>query len=652
MNIEGSILASVLQPVIAADGSGQSLIDNGPSTGGFADALRGQLASLGEANAKGTLPPGQYVAPVALQPANPPARFAEFSDLPGDRQYDAAALPPLPEPIDQALTQPEAVDVDLPANAAFQNGRTSAQSTAGETGAGAAGQAADPKAALEAVTDSLSYGAKGNAESAPLLAPEHPVERYSLERQSVAEHSVKSAVAMTATTVKTAGASKGSDSEVLPAVPALAPSLRHPDSEKIPLAQAADTGAGGDDASAREMPLVEAVELRPQTVETPADRQSIRQDGGQKPEDSDRDGPAYPEFTPNPQSPVQSAKNGPSNIESGEDAGNKPNQRAVLPETVEQLPRQKIDRADSTVHAGNEKRKAQDSDKDTDDPAQAIPSMTVLTATPVPPQPVSAAAGEEKSFDDFVNEDAGRKISSQPFIKPLFEELKPNGAGTQAAPEDASKQEGEFGRVVKEFQFPNVDPPEKSPPSNDAHSNEAGLSAPDTDNVPPRGMVEVAQSHRQPSENRADMPAMTKPMQHPDWNKDLGERILWMNHKELSAAEIKLNPEHLGPISVRIEMQNDQATIAFTAQHAAVREVLEASIPKLREMMNEQQLNLTDVNISQNTSSGQQQQQSSSQQSPKHFEAGVQPAGSMAEAGEEPESGGTVVNKGLLNIYA
>jgi hypothetical protein len=604
MNIEGSKLASVLQPV-AAEGSGQSLIDNGSSTRGFADALRGQLASLGEAKAKGTLPPGQYVAPVALQQANPRARLAEFSELPSDRQSDATTLPLLPEPIDQALTQPEAVDLGLPANAAFQNSRTSAQPTAGDAGTGAADQAADTKAALEAVTDSLSYSAKGNAEGASLPTAEHPAGQYPGERQSVAEHSVKPA-----------DISKDSDSEVVPTV-----------------------------ASAQEMSLVEAIEFRPQTGETPAERQGTRPEWVQTPEGSNRGGLVHP------QNPVQPAKNGPSSLESGGNAGNKPNESALLPETIE-LSRQKIDQANSTVHADGAKKKEQELDKDTDEPAQTIPSMTALTSTSVPPQPMSPAVGEEKGIDDFGNEEAGRKISPQSFIKPLFEELKSNGVGAQALSEDASKQDGAFGRIVKEFQFPNVDIPEKSLSSNDANSNEAGLSIPDTDNASLRGMAEVVQSNRQPSENRTDTPAMTKPLHHPDWNKDLGERILWMNNKELSAAEIKLNPEHLGPISVRIEMQNDQATIAFTAQHAAVREVLEASIPKLREMMSEQQLNLTDVNISQNTSSGQQQQQSSFQQSPKHFEGGGHLAGSMAEAGEEPESGGAVVNKGLLNIYA
>jgi hypothetical protein len=658
MNIEGSKLASVLQPGIAVEGSGQALIDNGPSAGGFADALMGQLASLGEAKVKGTLPAGPQVTPAEPQQAGQPFRLAEFSGMPGDRQYEASTMPmpPLPESTDKTLTQPEAVESRWPANAAFQKSQASAPQTAGETDRRPAGPAADTKAALEAVTDSLNYRATGNTENASPPPAEYPIERYSGERQYIAEHSVKLPAASEATVLRTDEASKGDASEALPAVVVLTPSLRHShsDSEKTSSVRPTDTKSAADDSSDQEIPLVAAIALRPQTVEAASERQDIRPDEGQEFEGSAREDSPDPEFSSiPPQNPFQAGKVGLASAESGENVDHKSNEKAVLSEAIEP-PRQKIDQAGSTVREESAKKKNPDLDKDTADPAPLIPSLAALASTPIPPQPAPPPLGTEKGFDDVANEEAAHKISPQPFIKPLFEEVKSNGAAVTAAPEDDTKQAGGFGQIIKEFQFPNVGSTEKSPPPKDASSNEAGLSVPDAANGPPRGMAELVQANRQPFENRADIPAMTKPLLHPDWNKDLGERILWMNSKELSAAEIRLNPEHLGPISVRIEMRNDQATIAFTAQHAAVRDVLEASLPKLREMMSDQQFNLADVNISQNASSGQhqQQQQSSFQQSPKHFEAGVQRTGSMAEAAEEPENGSVTVNKGLLNIYA
>jgi len=166
-----------------------------------------------------------------------------------------------------------------------------------------------------------------------------------------------------------------------------------------------------------------------------------------------------------------------------------------------------------------------------------------------------------------------------------------------------------------------------------------------------RGLSDMGQLNRHTADAKVEVPAMVKPFAHPDWNKELGERIIWMNNKSIPAAEIKLNPQHLGPISVRIDVNQDQATISFAAQHSTVREALEASIPRLRDMMNAQQLNLIDVNVSQHFSSdqGRSQPQNFAQTGPG---ATLDNADISAEAMEEVDNGRALVSKGLLSIYA
>jgi len=169
------------------------------------------------------------------------------------------------------------------------------------------------------------------------------------------------------------------------------------------------------------------------------------------------------------------------------------------------------------------------------------------------------------------------------------------------------------------------------------------------------GVDAAAQLNRPAAENKADVPAITKPLSHPEWNKDLGDRVVWMSNKSIPSAEIRLNPQHLGPISVRVNVTDDQASVVFTAQHAAVRETLEASIPKLREMMSAQNLNLADVNVSQGPTSD--QGRSQSQNSAQSFADGQRQGAEAAVDGlddveQEIESGRAVVSKGLLSIYA
>lgn len=163
------------------------------------------------------------------------------------------------------------------------------------------------------------------------------------------------------------------------------------------------------------------------------------------------------------------------------------------------------------------------------------------------------------------------------------------------------------------------------------------------------------------ADSKIELPAMTKFVGHPDWNQDLGERVVWMNNKSISFAELKLNPQHLGPVSIRIDMSQDQASIAFTAQNAAVKEAIEAALPKLREMLGAQQLNLAEVNVSQNSTSDQgkssgfdqaAQQQNEGQQK-NRFGADVFSANEdSAQLIEELDSTRTAVNKGLLSLFA
>jgi len=156
-----------------------------------------------------------------------------------------------------------------------------------------------------------------------------------------------------------------------------------------------------------------------------------------------------------------------------------------------------------------------------------------------------------------------------------------------------------------------------------------------------------------PADVKTEVPALTRPLSHPEWNKDLGERIVWMNNRALPAAEINLNPQHLGPVSVRIDMNQDQASIVFTAQHAAVREAIEASLPKLREMLGEQQLNLVNVSIAQHGGSEQKQAQSQSQAQPQYVnQTNGEVAADGGDGNSVVEGERVVVSNGLLNTYA
>ena len=101
--------------------------------------------------------------------------------------------------------------------------------------------------------------------------------------------------------------------------------------------------------------------------------------------------------------------------------------------------------------------------------------------------------------------------------------------------------------------------------------------------------------------------ALQTPLGQADWDQALGERIQWLASQKIQGAQVRLNPSNLGPMEVRIQVQNDQATVHFSSQHAVVRDALEAALPRLRDMFEASGVELVDVDISGGSGTGQQQ---------------------------------------------
>jgi flagellar hook-length control protein FliK len=93
--------------------------------------------------------------------------------------------------------------------------------------------------------------------------------------------------------------------------------------------------------------------------------------------------------------------------------------------------------------------------------------------------------------------------------------------------------------------------------------------------------------------------AITVPFGHAEWGQAFGNQVVWAVNQGMPGAELHLSPPDLGPMSVRISMDQDQASMAFSSPHAVVREAIEAALPRLRDMLGNQGITLADVNVSQ-----------------------------------------------------
>lgn len=96
--------------------------------------------------------------------------------------------------------------------------------------------------------------------------------------------------------------------------------------------------------------------------------------------------------------------------------------------------------------------------------------------------------------------------------------------------------------------------------------------------------------------------------------EQLAERVQMMMSKNLKNIDIRLDPPELGRMHIRMNMQGDGATVHFTVANQHAREALEQTMPRLREMLAQQGVQLGDTSVQQQ-SAGQQQRYTGQEQS-------------------------------------
>lgn len=105
---------------------------------------------------------------------------------------------------------------------------------------------------------------------------------------------------------------------------------------------------------------------------------------------------------------------------------------------------------------------------------------------------------------------------------------------------------------------------------------------------------------------------ITEVFGRPAWSQGMGKQILMMVNQNITTAEIRLNPAHLGPIEVLIDMSEEQVSVSMSSRHALVRDAMEQALPKLREMLEQNGFSLADADISKHSFAEQREQNSES----------------------------------------
>ncbi len=130
-----------------------------------------------------------------------------------------------------------------------------------------------------------------------------------------------------------------------------------------------------------------------------------------------------------------------------------------------------------------------------------------------------------------------------------------------------------------------------------------------------------------------------------DFADTIGSRLTWMAEQKIGHAHIRINPAELGPVEIRMRLDGERVHADFSSGHAEVRQALESSLPKLREMLATQGFALGQTDVGNHGQS----RSSSSQQTSSESLDGIR---STAELEATGTTATRVSVRGLLDAYA
>lgn len=150
--------------------------------------------------------------------------------------------------------------------------------------------------------------------------------------------------------------------------------------------------------------------------------------------------------------------------------------------------------------------------------------------------------------------------------------------------------------------------------------------------------------------------APSLPVAHPvgtsGWGEEIANRIVWMANRMESRAELVLTPPQMGRIEISISVTGEQATANFASGNPAVREALEAALPRLREILAEAGIQLGQTQVSAENARQSAQQEKNSDNFAFNRASASDNAALHANSGTLPANAGLKTGRGLVDEFA
>ena len=207
-------------------------------------------------------------------------------------------------------------------------------------------------------------------------------------------------------------------------------------------------------------------------------------------------------------------------------------------------------------------------------------------------EPEQAKVSEKPQIEKQVTEKLSEKLSDKEFNATSSQE-------SAAVKENSKAERAPFNNIF-------------STTRTDAAPNATSSTEPATLNQTMKEVQQLQQSQNSSSNSAAQTkPTVDANLQQAiniarhDAAKELNQRVGMMLNLNNKQAEIRLDPPELGALQIRIKSDAEQAQVNFVVQNQQAKEMLEQSLPRLREMLAEQGIELGESHISHGQSEGQ-----------------------------------------------
>lgn len=137
--------------------------------------------------------------------------------------------------------------------------------------------------------------------------------------------------------------------------------------------------------------------------------------------------------------------------------------------------------------------------------------------------------------------------------------------------------------------------------------------------------------------------AMNAPVGSSGFAKELGQQITWLSGQDVKQAQIRLNPQDLGPLDVKVSVEHGRVDVSFMTQHPAATAAVQQGLDQLNQMLGGQGLSLGHATV------GQHAQQQFAQQG-QHAQASSN--ASDESVADTPIAAATRIAVGLVDAFA